>query len=265
MPFGSFGEAAAGDTIKGPYSDYDAALTALRADAAAADGDVYQLDNGLIYLANLSGPKILMPPDLHSQGWTHHTNASGSAYLTSSDALADVSGRGWDVTDNETGATVTKTAGSALVMTGGTGNNFARLKFDPTTNTQDTILLVIKATSTTTTFKATNGYLQSGTFWMNFALANGSADHAVWYKGSSVSGEGVADFGGGFVALLLRKGDADATSEIFSLEGAMTASASRATVDRATINQTGATTNLAFFVGSSAVLNITEAHLMVPS
>ena len=262
---GYFVPATGDDRLKGPYADYDTALTALRADTSASDGDVYQLDNGLIYLANTSGPGILLPPDLHSQGWTHHSNATGDAYFTSSDALADVSGRGWDATDNETGATVTKTAGSALVMTGGTSNNFARLKFTPTTNTQDTILLVIKATSTTTTFKATNGYLQSGTFWMNFALANGSADHAVWYKGSSVSGEGVADFGGGFVALLLRKGDADATSEIFNLEGAMTASASRATVDRATINQTGATTNLAFFVGSSAVLNITEAHLMVPS
>jgi hypothetical protein len=35
-------------------------------------------------------------------------------------------------------------------------------------------------------------------------------------------------------------------------------------VDRATLN-TGASTAFAFFVGSNAVLNITECHIMVPT
>jgi hypothetical protein len=256
--------AVADSGINGPYADYDTALTALRADASASDGDVYQLNNGLVYLANVSGAKILLPPDLHSQGWTHHTNATGSAYFTSSDALADVSGRGWDVTDNEVGASVTKSAGSALVMTGGSSSNYARVKFTPTANAQTSTLAIVKASSTATSILHVNGFIQSGNYWINFSLSPGSANHAVWRKSGSASGEGILDHSGNYFAMLLRAGDADATSEIFGFEGAMSSSSSRSVVDRATLN-TGASTAFAFFVGSNAVLNITECHIMVPT
>ena len=256
--------AVAEEGVKGPYADYDTALTALRADAGASDGDVYQLNNGLIYLANTSGPSILLPPDLHSQGWTHHSNATGDAYFTSSDALADVSGRGWDVTDNEVGASVTKSAGSALVMTGGSSSNYARVKFTPTANAQTSTLAIVKASSTATSILHVNGFIQSGNYWINFSLSPGSANHAVWRKSGSASGEGILDHSGNYFAMLLRAGDADATSEIFGFEGAMSSSSSRSVVDRATLN-TGASTAFAFFVGSNAVLNITECHIMVPT
>ena len=261
---GYFVPATGDDRLKGPYADYDAALTALRADSGASDGDVYQLNNGLVYLANTSGPSILLPPDLHSQGWTHHSNATGDAYFTSSDALADVSGRGWDVTDNETGASVTKSAGSALVMTAGTGSNYARVKFTPTANSQTSTLVIWKASSSAASLLYLNGFVQAANYWIDFSLSPGAANHAAWRKGSAVAGEGIMDHGGGYFAMLLRTGDADATSEIFNFEGAMTSSSARSVADRATLN-TGASTNFAIFIGNSSVLNITELHIMVPT
>lgn len=253
--------------VKGPYADYDTALTALRSDVTASDGDVYQLENGLIYLANTSGPGILLPPDLHSQGWTHHTNATGAAYFTSvddEDTDGDLTGRGWDVSDNETGASVSKVGGSALRMTGGTGSNYARVKFTPTSNSQASTLVIVKATSTASSLLYLNGFVQAANYWINFSLSAGAANHAAWRKSSAIAGEGVLDHSGGYFAMLLRTGDADATSEIFNFEGAMTSSSARSVADRATLN-TGASTGFATYIGNSSVLDITEMHIMVPS
>lgn len=266
MPFLDFGISPE-EGVKGPYADYATALAALRADAGASDGDLYQLDNGLVYAANTSGPGILMPSDLHSQGWTHHTNATGSAYFTSvddEDTDGDLTNRGWDVSDNETGASVSKVGGSALVMTGGTGSNYARVKFTPTTNAQASTLVIWKASSSATSLLYLNGFVQAGNYWLNFSLSPGTANHVAWRKSSAVAGEGILDHGGGYFAMLLRTGDADATSEIFNFEGAMTSSSARSVADRATLN-TGASTSFATFIGNSSTLSIEELHIMVPS
>ena len=146
MPFSSFGEAAAGDTIKGPYSDYDAALTALRADAAAADGDVYQLNNDLVFIAYVSeGPGILIPSDLYDRVSGYVSNASGDSYFTTADSKAVLISRGWTITENNEG-TVTGGSGSAFRLDAGANiggsSDGAALGFTPSSNQTSVICLV---------------------------------------------------------------------------------------------------------------------------
>jgi hypothetical protein len=142
LDFGSTPE----EGVKGPYTDYDAALTALRADATASDGDLYQLDNDMIFVAYTSeGPGILIPSDLYDRVSGYASNASGDSYLTTSDTKADLTGRGWTITENNEGA-VTGGDGSAFRLDAGTNiggsSDTAALGFTPTSNQTSVICLV---------------------------------------------------------------------------------------------------------------------------
>ena len=98
MGFGAITQPAAtpGPTVR---AGIDACLSHARASAAA--GDVYQDSNtDACYVYDASGSGILIPSKYAGKTLTLLSNASGGAYVTSSDALSDVTGRGWVVLDN---------------------------------------------------------------------------------------------------------------------------------------------------------------------
>ena len=142
LDFGSTPEGG----VKGPYTDYDAALTALRADATASDGDAYQLDSGQLFAAYTSeGPGILIPSDLYPRVSGYVSNASGDSYLTTADTKADLTTRGWVITEDNEG-TVTGGDGSAFRLDAGTNiggsSDTAALGFTPTSNQTSMISLI---------------------------------------------------------------------------------------------------------------------------
>lgn len=142
LDFGSTPEGG----VKGPYTDYDTALTALRADASASDGDVYQLDNGQLFAAYTSeGPGILIPSDLYPRISAYVSNASGEGYLTTADSKADITARGWVITESNAG-TVTGGDGSAFRLDGGTNiggpSDLAAIGFTPTASQSSAICLI---------------------------------------------------------------------------------------------------------------------------
>ncbi len=142
LDFGSTPEGG----VKGPYADYDTALTALRADATASDGDAYQLDSGQLFAAYTSeGPGILIPSDLYPRVSGYVSNASGDSYLTTADTKADLTSRGWTITENNEG-TVTGGDGSAFRLDAGTNiggsSDTAALGFTPTSNQTSAICLI---------------------------------------------------------------------------------------------------------------------------
>ncbi len=118
--------------VKGPYADYDAALTALRADATASDGDLYQLDDGRTFAALTGDLGWLVPPRAYDRISGLVINATGNAEFTKADDLAAVTGRGWVVIAS--GGTVTKSADAALIINSGTPQTkTSELRFTPTT------------------------------------------------------------------------------------------------------------------------------------
>ncbi len=132
--------------VKGPYADYTTALTALRADAGASDGDLYQLNNDMVFNALVSeGPGILIPSDLYDRVTGYVSNASGASHLTTSDTKADLTGRGWTITESNQG-TVTGGGGSPFRLDAGTnvGGDLddASLEFTPSSSQTSVIVLV---------------------------------------------------------------------------------------------------------------------------
>ena len=138
--------------VKGPYADYDTALTALRADAGASDGDAYQLDSGQLFAAYTSeGPGILIPSDLYPQVDAYVSNATGIA----ADTQADLVSRGWTVTTSGSG-TITGGDGSPFRLDTVTGSSTgASVVFLPTSNATHSLMLIkiqpISGTSTAVT------------------------------------------------------------------------------------------------------------------
>lgn len=137
---GYFVPAAGDDRLAGPYADYDTALAALRADAGASDGDLYQLDSGQAFAVYASeGPGILVPPQFLPQISDYASNASGSAWLSTAvdDDLADVTARGWVAAGAAGGPAPTWDPALGIVVdssTGGTdGLSRALFSFTPTT------------------------------------------------------------------------------------------------------------------------------------
>lgn len=147
---GYFVPAAGDDRLAGPYADYDTALTALRADSGASDGDAYQLDNDMVFNAYVSeGPGILIPSDLYERIDAYVTNSGdpGIAHLRSADTEAEILARGWTI---EEGGIATVTGGSGSPFRCDSGNSAggtsdtAFLRFTPTTAASN-VLLLIKA------------------------------------------------------------------------------------------------------------------------
>jgi len=118
--------------VKGPYADYSAALAALRADAGAADGDVYELDSGDVYVAQSIGSSFgLIPSKWADQIQEDMSNATGSALRIAGESKATTLGRGWtELLQN--GGTITESGDALRLDSGTTSSGLARLQFVPT-------------------------------------------------------------------------------------------------------------------------------------
>ena len=170
LDFGTVPEAG----IKGPYADYDTALAALRADAAASDGDLYQLDDERVFAAlTSSGPGILIPADLYGRVSGYASNASGDAHFVVTDTEAEVLARGWTFTEQNAG-TVTGGDGSPFRTDAGTniGGSFdsATIRFVPTA-AQTSVLLLVKAQPISGTFNGQSFFVRTLTGADSFRIS----------------------------------------------------------------------------------------------
>ena len=168
-----FGAVAEGG-VKGPYTDYDTALTALRADAGANDGDAYQLDSGQLFAAYTSeGPGILIPSDLYPQIDAYVSNATGIAHQTTADTQADLVARGWTTTTRGSG-TITGGDGSPFRLDTVTGNaTGASIVFLPTTNATHSLMLIKIQPISGTSTAITRLRIYTGTHYFQISCTDG--------------------------------------------------------------------------------------------
>ena len=170
LDFGSTPEGG----VKGPYTDYDTALTALRADATASDGDAYQLDSGQLFAAYTSeGPGILIPSDLYPQIDAYVSNATGIAHQTIDDTQADLVARGWTTTTSGSG-TITGGDGSAFRLDTVTGSSTsAEIQFASSTNTPRVLMLTKIQPIVGTTLSASRHRIFSGARYLQMSSTDG--------------------------------------------------------------------------------------------
>jgi len=122
-------------TTSGPVvaTGIDACLTHARANAS--DGDTYQDSvSKAYYTYNDSGSGILVPLDGVLFGGNTLTlvpNAAGTAYVTLADAESDVVGRGWVVVESGASASISKSGGSALIITATASGHYCTFTFLP--------------------------------------------------------------------------------------------------------------------------------------
>ena len=117
--------------VKGPYATYGAALAAVQADASAADGDVYQLTSGDVFVAQSIGSSFgLIPAKWADQIQGDMSNASGSALRIAGESKATTLARGW-VENNNVG-TITESGDALRLDSSDTSGGYAQLKFTPT-------------------------------------------------------------------------------------------------------------------------------------
>jgi len=178
MPFLDFGLSPE-EGVKGPYADYDTALAALRADAGASDGDLYQLDDERVFVAlTSSGPGILIPADLYGRVSGYASNASGDAHFVITDTEAEVLARGWTFTEQNAG-TVTGGDGSPFRTDAGTniGGSFdnATIRFVPTA-AQARVLMLVKAQPISGTLNGQSFFVRTlnGSEYFQISASNGS-------------------------------------------------------------------------------------------
>ena len=153
--------AVADSGVKGPYADYDAAITALRSDVTASDGDLYQLDNDMTFNAFVSeGPGILIPSDLYDRVSGYVDNASGDAYFISADTEAEIVARGWVIVENNNG-TVSGGNGSPFRCDSGTSAGGAAdtgaIQFTPSSS-QSSIIQIVKLDTAGTAIRPEQSY-----------------------------------------------------------------------------------------------------------
>tara|TARA_S200002703_G_scaffold129826_1_gene117004 strand:+ start:457 stop:1290 length:834 start_codon:yes stop_codon:yes gene_type:complete len=178
MGFFSWGIAPT-EGVKGPYTDYQTALDALRADTGASDGDLYQLDDDRVFAAlTSSGPGILIPADLYGRVSGYASNASGDAHFVVTDTEAEVLARGWTFTEQNAG-TVTGGNGSPFRTDAGTniGGPFdnASIRFVPTA-AQTSVLLLVKAQPISGTLNGQSFFVRTltGADAFHISCTNGS-------------------------------------------------------------------------------------------
>ena len=145
MPFLDFGISPE-EGLKGPYADYTTALAALRADAGASDGDVYELDSGDVYVAQSIGSSFgLIPAKWVDQIQEDVSNASGSALRIAGESKATTLARGW-VELLQNGGTITESGDALRLDSGTTSSGLARLEFVPTSGLSSATGFIIGVT-----------------------------------------------------------------------------------------------------------------------
>ena len=160
--------------VKGPYADYDTALTALRADAGASDGDAYQLTSGQLFAAYTSeGPGILIPSDLYPQINAYVSNATGIAHQTTADTQADLVARGWTTPTSGSG-TITGGDGSAFRLDTVTGSSTsAEIQFASSTSTPRVLMLTKIQPIVGTTLSVSRHRVFSGARYLQMSSTDG--------------------------------------------------------------------------------------------
>ena len=186
---GYFVPASADDRLAGPYADYDAALTALRADSGASDGDAYQLNSGDVYVAQSIGSFFgLIPAKWAGQISGAVSNASGSALRIAGEAKATTLGRGW--VENNSNGTITESGDALRFDSSATASGRAQLQFTPTTgpaaSTGVLVALVIQMVDVSTTDSSAYIEIRDGAKKRRVALDNlGVAGDVAWHSSSS--------------------------------------------------------------------------------
>ena len=185
--------AVADSGVKGPYADYDTALTALRSDVTASDGDLYQLDNDMVFNAYVSeGPGILIPSDLYDRVSAYVDNASGDAYFVAADTEAEIVARGWVVAEAN-GGSVTGGNGSAFRCDSGAASSGApfsnaQITFTPSASVAS-CLVIAKLQAVAGGARSDQTYAMShfsGGSWIRVVSTSGSNGVFQIYGGSNV-------------------------------------------------------------------------------
>jgi hypothetical protein len=169
-----------------------AALAALQADAGAADGDVYELDSGDVYVAQSIGSTFGLIPSKWADAISGDmSNASGSALRIAGESKATTLARGWVETSNN--GTITE-VGDALRFDSGTGNfNYAQILFTPTTgpaaSTGILAAIVIQMVDASTTQRTAYTEVRDGAKKRRVVFDNGGVAGAVAWHNSDTSTE----------------------------------------------------------------------------
>jgi hypothetical protein len=200
MPFLDFGITPSSG-VKGPYADYDTALAALRADAGASDGDVYELDSGDQYVAQSIGSSFgLIPAKWVDQIQEDMSNASGSALRIAGESKATTLARGWtELLQN--GGTITESGDALRLDSGTTGSGLARLQFVPTSGLSSATGFLIGVTLQIVNVGSAKGFAQyvirDGTKRRWLHLDNNSTEGDLHWAGSqtTTAGESNANIG----------------------------------------------------------------------
>lgn len=153
----------------------DAALTAAR--ASASSGDLYEdTSTGIVYSYLDEGPGLLVPASVFDVIDGYISNATGDAYVQTSDAEADFTGRGWTTQEAGTGS-VSKTADNdCVITTGGTGAGAsASIRFAPTTFPSRLAILA-----------RISSYTDDGTNTVRFIVRDGTKDFRLGFEASNV-------------------------------------------------------------------------------
>lgn len=270
LDFGSTPE----EGVKGPYTDYDAALTALRADASASDGDAYQLDSGQLFAAYTSeGPGILIPSDLYPRVSGYVSNASGDSYLTTADTKADLTGRGWTITENNEG-TVTGGDGSAFRCDAGTNiggsSDTAALEFTPSSSQTSAIVLVkMQPISGTLNGQSSACRVQTGSDIFRVCCTDGSnGSFSVVQSGTTNLGAAIGDITETTTTWFLMYCDTTTSTNVVYFRRLESAPEESFAVETSDLPSTTAdrTPYLGCFqgsIGSHTVIDIYEAHTLV--
>ena len=183
---GYFVPASADDRLAGPYADYDAALTALRADSGASDGDAYVLSSGQLFAAYVSeGSGILIPSDLYPQIDAYVSNATGIAHQTTADTQAALVARGWTTTTSGSG-TITGGDGSAFRLDTVTGSSTsAEIQFASSTSTPRVLMLTKIQPIVGTTLAVSRHRVFSGARYLQMSSTDGVLGQFDTYSFSS--------------------------------------------------------------------------------
>ena len=197
LDFGSTPE----EGVKGPYADYSTALAALQADAGAADGDVYELNNGELYVAQSIGSSFgLIPSKWANQIQEDMSNATGSALRIAGETKATTLARGWtELLQN--GGTITESGDALRLDSGTTSAGLARLQFVPTSGLSSATGFLIGFTIQIVSVGSAQGYAQyvirDGTKRRWLHLDDGGTEGELHWAGSQTTdaGESNANIG----------------------------------------------------------------------
>lgn len=216
--------------VKGPYTDYDTALAALRADAGASDGDVYELDSGRLLVAHLTSHAsggILIPSEIDALYTVGNlaSNATGDAYWTEDDDWIAAEGRGFDDSGVVAPGTLSGAPGGGVRLASGV-NGDARVRFSPTSATGVMLLVARIGAVVGDVPRATGFFNFQGSYQWRLVVSAGSpgAPRLVEAAGTNelagVKGQLPASVVGEWIFTIIDDSASDALSQVLTTSNA---------------------------------------------